>query len=82
MNISIETLDAIRKELPNGAQAIIAKRTNYSEQTVSHVLTGKVEVNATNMVIISEAQKEIMEFRKKKAELENQIEELNKDTKK
>lgn len=73
MVIPKETLEAIKNELPHGAQVDIARETQYSAEYVNMVINGIKPITDSNMVIISLAQKKIREKREAVAALTKDI---------
>lgn len=63
MIIPKETLEALKNELPAGAQVEIAEKLSFSPEYVSRVLGGAVPISMNNMKIINEAQKIVREVR-------------------
>ncbi|MES2395624.1 MAG: hypothetical protein V4549_06460 [Bacteroidota bacterium] len=74
MIIPKETLDAIREELPHGAQMDIAKEAGYTDEYVNMVLRASKPITDSNKVIITIAQRIIREKRAEEEAIKKDIE--------
>ena len=74
MKILKETLEALKKAMPHGSQAIIAEEKKYTCSYVNRVLSGDVQINEYNINIIYAAQKIIRNQMEKEEKLKKSIE--------